>query len=156
MNIKKIKLSKLKHLPGNPNVMTEADEAKLAKSMEEFGYVEPIVWNKKTGHVVGGNHRLIVLKKSGVKEVEVVEVSLTPSREKALSLVLNKVHGDFDIPMLADMLLEIDTGEFDLEITGFDELELRAIADGPREPSEPGTSQAATMECPKCGHRFEQ
>ena len=38
--------------PGDP------EYEKLKRSMETFGYVEPLIWNKKTGRVVGGHQRL--------------------------------------------------------------------------------------------------
>ena len=152
-------VSELKPLPGNPNVMSEAEKEKLDRSLAEFGYVEPLVWNKQTGHVVGGNHRLESLRKSGETSIEVVEVDLSPAREKALAIALNKVHGEFDFTLLADMLIEIDTGEFDLEVTGFDEGELRAIADGPQLvefPRYTADNIKTNRTCPKCGYEWSE
>jgi ParB-like chromosome segregation protein Spo0J len=89
--------------------------------------VEPLVWNKQTGNLVGGHQRLKVLKEQGVKEVEVSVVDLSETKEKALNIALNKVQGDWDLPKLKDLLQEIDTGEFDIGITGFDEQELEQL-----------------------------
>ena len=44
--------------------------------MEQFGYVEPVIWNKATGRVVGGHQRLKVLMDMGVTEVECVVVEM--------------------------------------------------------------------------------
>jgi len=41
------------------------------------------------------------------------------AKEKALNIVLNKAQGDWDLPKLKDLLQELDTGEFDIAITGF-------------------------------------
>ena len=41
--------------PGDP------EYEKLKRSIEQFGYVEPVIWNKTTGHIVGGHQRLKVL-----------------------------------------------------------------------------------------------
>lgn len=58
---------------------------KLARSIETFGYVEPIVWNRTTGNIVGGHQRLKVLVEQGYKTVEVVEVSSTNRRSASLT-----------------------------------------------------------------------
>jgi hypothetical protein len=89
--------------------------------------VEPLVWNKQTGNLVGGHQRLKVLKEQGVKEVEVSVVDLEPTKEKALNIALNKAQGEWDFPKLKDLLQEIDTGEFDIGITGFDEQEIEDL-----------------------------
>ena len=100
--------------PGDP------DYDKLKKSILAFDMVEPLVWNKKSGNLVGGHQRLKVLKELGYTETEVSVVNLSPSKEKALNLALNKIQGEWDYPTLKDLLQDLDTGEFDLEITGFD------------------------------------
>ena len=64
--------------PGDP----EYD--KLKRSMEQFGYVEPVIWNKATGRVVGGHQRLKVLMDMGVTEVECVVVELDEERKAAM------------------------------------------------------------------------
>jgi DNA modification methylase len=100
--------------PGDP------EYEKLKRSMQEFGYVEPIVWNKRTGNIVGGHQRYKVLLDMGMREVDCVVVDLDETKEKALNLALNKIQGDWDDLKLKDLLQELDTGEFDLELTGFD------------------------------------
>ena len=107
--------------PGDP----EYD--KLKKSILEFDMVEPLVWNEKTGNLVGGHQRLKILKELGIKQVEVSVVNLSEVKEKALNLALNKISGEWDFPKLKDLLEEIDTGEFDIEITGFDEMEIEDL-----------------------------
>jgi len=107
--------------PGDP----EYD--KLKKSILEFDMVEPLVWNKKTGNLVGGHQRLKILQELGIKQVEVSVVNLSEVKEKALNLALNKIQGDWDYPRLKDLLEEIDTGDFDIEITGFDDKEIEDL-----------------------------
>jgi len=74
--------------PGDP------EYEKLKRSMQEFGYVEPIVWNKRTGNIIGGHQRLKVLIDMGMQEVDCVVVDLDEAKEKALNLALNKIQGD--------------------------------------------------------------
>ena len=58
-------------------------------------------------------------------------VDLSPSREKALNLALNRIHGDWDLEKLKDVIIDIDTGEFPIELTGFDYDELKDLIDYP-------------------------
>lgn len=104
--------------PGDP------EYEKLKKSILEFDYVEPIIWNQRTGNVVGGHQRLKVLQELGHAEVEVSVVDLPEDKEKALNLALNKISGEWDLPRLKDLLEELNTGAFNIEITGFDQAEI--------------------------------
>ena len=69
----------------------------LSKSIERFGLVQPIVWNKRTERVVGGHQRLKVLEAQGVEDTSVIVVDLPESEEKALNVALNSpaISGEF-------------------------------------------------------------
>ena len=123
MEIRKIPIEKLNPAAYNPRKDLQPGDPeyeKLKRSIQEFGYVEPIVWNKRTGNIVGGHQRYKVLLDMGMREVDCVVVDLDETKEKALNLALNKIQGDWDYIKLKDLLQELDTGEFDLELTGFD------------------------------------
>lgn len=125
MKIIKKKIKDLKEAPYNPRVISKEELESLKKSIKKFGYVEPIIINKRTGFVVGGNQRLKVLKELGYDEVDIVEVDLTDEEEKTLNLALNKISGDWDEEKLIDILNDIKEQEGDLlEYTGFDEDEV--------------------------------
>ena len=104
--------------PGDP----EYD--KLKRSIEEFGYVEPVIWNKVTGRVVGGHQRLKVLIDMGVAEVECVVVEMDAEKEKALNIALNKISGEWDKEKLALLIADLQGADFDVSLTGFDPAEL--------------------------------
>ena len=93
---------------------------KLKRSITEFGYVEPVIYNKRTGIVVGGHQRLKVLKDLGYEEIDVVIVDLSIEQEKALNVALNKISGEWNNNLLADLLKELDQEGFDVTLTGFD------------------------------------
>lgn len=115
----------------NPRVeLTPADEEynQLKKSIETFGYSEPIIVNKDYT-VIGGHQRLNVLKDLGYETVDVVILNLTKSKEKALNIALNKISGRFDDDKLKDLLFELRDEDFDLEAVGFDELEVDSLLD---------------------------
>lgn len=62
----------------------DAEYEKLKRSIEQFGYVEPVIWNKVTGRVVGGHQRLKVLIDMGISEVECVVVEMDEEKEKGI------------------------------------------------------------------------
>lgn len=129
MNIKTLKATELKAAVYNPRRDLQPEDAeykKLKRSIEEFGYVEPIIWNERTGNVVGGHQRLKVLLEKGQEDIECVVVDLEEKDEKILNVLLNKVKGRWDIGKLADLLQELDdAGE--MEVTGFEDWELQSL-----------------------------
>ncbi|NMB42118.1 MAG: DNA modification methylase, partial [Firmicutes bacterium] len=130
MEIQKLPLEKLNPAKYNPRKDLKPGDPeyeKLKKSMETFGYVEPIVWNKRTGQIVGGHQRLKILQHQGATEIECVVVDLNETQEKALNITLNKVSGDWDLPKLADLISELDNGIFDITLTGFDAAEIEDL-----------------------------
>ena len=104
--------------PGDP------DYEKLKRSMHEFGYVDPIIWNQQTGHVVGGHQRLKILQDEGIQEAECVVVSLDDEKEKTLNIALNKISGDWDKDKLALLMTDLQASDLDVSLTGFDENEI--------------------------------
>lgn len=127
MVIEKKKLSELNRAAYNPRVELKAGDdvyEKLKRSIEEFGYVEPIVWNKTTGNVVGGHQRLTVLEDLGHEEVDVVVVELDEKQEKVLNLALNKVKGEWEYGSLATLIKEMQDEGFDYTLTGFEDTEV--------------------------------
>jgi hypothetical protein len=91
------KLSDLKAWSKNPRRISDESLSGLKKSIARFGLVEPIVWNKRTGHVVGGHQRLKILRENGDTETDVVVVNLDPKDEIKLNLALNNpnIAGEF-------------------------------------------------------------
>jgi len=146
MQIEKMKVSDLKYAPYNPRKIDEKELAKLKRSISEFGYVEPIVWNERTGFVVGGNQRLKALRELGIEEVDVVVVDLDDAKEKALNVALNKISGEWDFIKLKDVLTDIDTGDFDIELTGFDLDEIADLITFDKEPEEDGFDTDTAIE----------
>jgi hypothetical protein len=124
MQVKRIPISQINPAPYNPRRDLQPGEPeyeRLVRSIEEFGCVEPLVWNKQTGNLVGGHQRLKVLLGRGETHAEVSVVDLPLVREKALNLALNKISGDWDQERLAALLDELlKTPEFDLSLSGFE------------------------------------
>ena len=130
MDIQKIAVDKLNPAKYNPRKdlkKGDPEYEKLKRSIETFGYVEPVIWNKKTGHIVGGHQRFKILKEQGAAEVDCVVVDMDEAEEKALNVALNKVSGDWDMPKLAELLEDLDKSMFDVSLTGFDVAEIEDL-----------------------------
>lgn len=136
MEIIKKQVSELKDAPYNPRINVKDNPEfykKLKHSIDKWGIVEPIIWNKRTGNVVGGNQRLAILQDNNVQETEVVVVDLPDNDEKALNIALNKITGDWDMPKLNDLLIGLKEADYNIADTGFDDKELNEILDEFRE-----------------------
>lgn len=130
MRIKQIALTDLTPADYNPRKDLQPgdkDYDKLKRSVTEFGYVEPVIWNKTTGNIVGGHQRLKVLADLGYKTVDCVVVELDETREKALNIALNKISGEWDEDKLALLIADLDASDFDAELTGFDDAEIAQL-----------------------------
>ncbi len=149
MKIKTISIDKINPASYNPRRDLKPDDKEykqLVKSMDEFGCVEPLVWNKRTGNLVGGHQRFKIILAQGAKEAQVSVVDLPIEKEKALNIALNKIGGDWDRTKLAELIDElVKTPQIDIESVGFDMPEAeQLIADilGNTEPSEATDLQA--------------
>jgi hypothetical protein len=154
--VRVLPIGRLVPAPYNPRrVLKPTDKAyrKLERSLRQFGLVEPLVWNGRTGHVVGGHARLSILKAMGVTEVPVSVVTLSDAQEKALNVVLNnqEAQSRYDPSRLADLLDELGPLP-ELAMTGFDPgalppLRLAPVPDLP--PAEDvGDRVTVTLEMP--------
>ena len=120
MKIEIKKLSELKPAPYNPRTSTAKQESHLKNSLTKFGFVEPIIFNKQTGYIVGGHFRVRELQKLGYKEIECVIVDLNIEDEKELNIRLNANTGSFDFDVLANSWDENLLLEWGLYIQNFD------------------------------------
>lgn len=129
MKIELKKLSDLKPAPYNPRQSNAEQEKQLKSSLEKFGVVEPIIFNKQTGFIVGGHFRIRELKKLGYKEIECVIVDLNEADEKELNIRLNANTGSWDWDELANNWDSELLSDWGLEIPGFEPTILEAEED---------------------------
>lgn len=125
MEFKSININELKPAEYNPRIDLQPGDKefeKIRKSIEEFGYVDPVIINKD-GTIVGGHQRYKVLKDMGYTEIQCIVIDVDKEKEKALNIALNKISGDWDKNKLKVLLSELQ-GVGLAEITGFDLAEL--------------------------------
>ncbi|MEM6484394.1 MAG: DNA modification methylase [Pseudomonadota bacterium] len=131
---KTISLTSIKPAPYNPRKQLRPGDPEyqhLLNSVERFGMVQPLIWNCRTKHLVGGHQRLTILTARGETHADVVVVDLPLNEEKALNLALNKIDGRWDEKLLSDVLGDlIDADELDLGCTGFTSSEIDELTSG--------------------------
>lgn len=161
MVLVKVEIDKIKPAKYNPRKNLQKGDAeyeRIKKSIIEFGLIDPLIINSDST-LISGHQRLKVLQELNFTEADCVVLKLTKKKEKALNLALNKITGKWDTVLLKDLLQELDTGSFDMELTGFSSVELENLLTMPTfdakeiEQSEP--EEKGKLYCPKCGHQFE-
>ena len=120
MIVETVKIDDLVSPEYNPRHITPEAMESLKQSINEFGYITPIIVNRVNMHVVGGNQRLECLKALDYKEVEVIFINEPDiNREKAINIRLNNSSGDWDIGKLDNIFNDLEIEGFDLTLTGF-------------------------------------
>lgn len=129
MEIKELPLKDLKPAVYNPRKKLKKGDKeyeKIKQSLLKFGYVDPIIVNEDLT-VIGGHQRLTVLKDLNYETAKCVIVDLPKEDEKALNIALNKITGQWDEALLADLLLDLQESDFNLDLTGFEPPEIDDI-----------------------------
>ena len=129
MKIKELPLKELKPAAYNPRKKLKKGDKeyeKIKQSLLKFGYVDPIIVNEDLT-VIGGHQRLTVLKDLDYETAKCVIVDLPKEDEKALNIALNKITGQWDEALLADLLLDLQESDFNLDLTGFEPPEIDDI-----------------------------
>ena len=130
MQWKTLSVDALRPAAYNPRKKLKAGDKeyeKIKKSILEFGYVEPIIVNYDMT-VIGGHQRLTVLKDLGYTEVQCVEVHIEDENKvKALNIALNKITGAWNEQLLADLIVDLQSANFNTDFTGFEAPEIEQL-----------------------------
>jgi site-specific DNA-methyltransferase (adenine-specific) len=159
MNFEKVKLNDLKPASYNPRQALTPDDdeyKKIAESIKNFGYVDPIIANKDMT-VIGGHQRLTVLKDLGYDEETIVIVDIDKDKEKALNIALNKITGAWDSDKLTELLANLNNINM-AHMTGFSKQEIEDLlkdvdidAFFTSEENAKKQNDSNEKECPECG-----
>ena len=163
-----IKMKDMHQAPYNPRYDLQQGDIKyenLKLSVIKNGMIQPIVWNRITGNIVGGNQRFKILQQLGVEEVVCAVVNYeTIEDEMAACIALNKAHGKWENALLIQLFEKFGNEEPDYNAMGFDkeevehlyagldELEDEDIFDWSLEPEK----KPPMVKCPCCGKKFEE
>jgi len=117
-------------IPFEKNPRKNQKVGKIAQSIKEYGFTQPIVVDEKDVVIIG-HTRLMASKELGLKNVPVVTQKLNDEQIKALRIADNRLNEDseWDYFLLGDELKELLDLQFDLELTGFEKTELENLLD---------------------------
>jgi len=115
IEVRVIKFGAVTPMPENPRIIDDVAMRGLKASLDRFGYVEPIVWNEVTGHIVGGHQRFKVLISQGLTEAPMVVAHIPENEEMSANLTLNnpEIEGDFT-PSVLELLHAVQGADADL------------------------------------------
>lgn len=113
--------SALKNAPYNPRIMSAKSRVKLKKNLATVGLLEPPIWNRRSGNIVGGHQRVSVLDslhKTSDYTLTVAAVDLSDKEEKEQNIFLNngEAQGEWDLEKMEAMFKD----GISVDATGFD------------------------------------
>lgn len=158
MQFKTRKITDLVPAEYNPRQATRDQIDHVRKSLETFGFVDPVIVNThpdRKNIIVGGHLRLKVWAEMGHDDVPTVEVSLPLEKERELNIRLNRNTGEWDWDKLAN---EFEIAE--LVGWGFEESEFKLDSpqsdkiNPPDDFPEYSTEIPTDHKCPKCGYEW--
>ena len=129
MEFKKLKINDLKPASYNPRKALKPGDKeyeKIKNSIQEFGYVEPVIVNDDMT-IIGGHQRCTVLQDLGYTEIDCIVISVDKTKEKALNIALNKITGEWNKELLADLIADLQNSDFDVSFTGFEPPEIEQL-----------------------------
>ena len=129
MDLRKIMIANLVPASYNPRKALKPGDKeyeKIKRSIEEFGYCEPIIVNSDMT-IIGGHQRVTVLKDLGYTEIDCIVIDIDKTKERALNIALNKITGEWNKELLADLIAELQDSDFDVTFTGFDPPEIEQL-----------------------------
>lgn len=117
-----VKIDKLKPYPNNARTHNKKQIEKIAKSIKEFGFINPVIVDKDYG-IIAGHGRVLAASELGMTEVPCIFVEgLTEEQKRAYIIADNKLALDagWDYDLLKLEIEELNDLDFDVSLTGFD------------------------------------
>ena len=175
LSVRRVRLDDIHLDLANTNSHNAKNLEAIASSLTRFGQVEPLVVQKSTGRVIGGNGRLEAMKALGMTECDIVEVDFDSTQSTALSIALNRTAelSEWDDDALMRTLESLRDDGVPVEAAGFSDAELDAMlagvggdadkddsdssvddAEPPSEFPEHDESIETEYRCPKCSYEW--
>lgn len=129
MEFQKLQIKDLIPASYNPRKKLKSGDKefeKIKNSITEFGYVEPIIVNSDLT-IIGGHQSVSVLEALGYTEIDCIVVEVDKTKEKALNIALNKITGEWNKELLADLIKDLQDSDFDIAFTGFEPPEIEQL-----------------------------
>lgn len=166
----RMRLADMTPAPYNPRTDLQPEDEEyqqIRASIINHGLLQPLVYNKQTGNVVGGNQRRKVLLDGGVEECMCLVIDTSLEQEKRINLALNKIGNMWDQPKLRDLFMRLKDAGYDLPKTSFAEDEIEKLTQSmdaavdsffEDDDEDDGAKQKKVRQykCPYCGEVFEK
>lgn len=149
------KIRDLKPYKNNAKKHPKEQVNRIAESIKEFGFTQPVLIDKNN-EVVVGHGRILGAKQAGLKEVPTVMLEdLTEEQIKAYRLIDNKLNeSDWDYMLLDQEVEDLLQGDIDMSLFGFEELEPPKKKKVEFEVFEGSKSVETKHKCPRCGYEW--
>lgn len=154
-----LQISELKGAKHNSRQHSDLQINQIIESIKQFGFTNPLLIDEDNC-LIAGHGRLMAADRMGLKEVPTIVLSgLSETQKRAYLIADNKLalNATWDVDILRTELLELNDLKFNINVIGFDELELKSIL----MPFDPATQDdqgkldvIAPKICPNCGHEF--
>ena len=167
MKIEKIPTEKLIPYARNAKKHDAAQVSKLAGSIREFGFNNPVLIDRDNG-IIAGHGRVMAAQQLGLADVPCIRLGhLTDNQRKAYILADNKlaeIGGGWDEEMLGLELADLREADFDLDVLGFNNFAIEQFLNPPERNEEAPESSGGEIDvdgmqmecaCPKCGFEFD-
>ena len=157
MKITEIKIDDIHLYEKNQKKHPEEQIRNIAKSIEKYGFVQPVVLDKNN-EVIIGHGRILAAKELGTEKIPCVYAdSLTEEQVKELRILDNKLNeSEWDFEMLKQELEELDLSEFDIDFNIPEDIEFNEdVLNNLFEDAEPKDKEPKMIQCPHCGEMFE-
>ncbi len=159
MEIKTVDIGKLKPFGGNPKKHPKEQIDKIIKSFGEFGWTNPVLVTKDN-MIIAGHARVEAARKAKIKKVPVIYLPFDGKKALMYAVADNKLAelADWDFTKLSDLIVDLDSENFDLELTGFDMSEIEELMNWTPKEEKIDEKEIDNLKtenkCPKCGYEW--
>jgi len=128
MKLITVKTTEIKLYDNNPRIHSESSIDKLVSSIEHYGWTNPVLLSKD-GYLVAGYGRLEAAIKAEKEEIPAIQLDLEGDDAKAYMIADNRLQEDtkWDMPLLADIIKELESNDYNLDFTGFGQQEIEDL-----------------------------
>lgn len=155
--VRAARIADLKPFDGNPRIHGELSIQTITRSIERFGWTNPVLAQDGTGYILAGAGRVEAARAAGLKTVPAVFLKLADRDASAYAIADNQIPmlAACDMPRLKELLAELDQDGFDITLTGFSDDDLEHMLGGeagddtddlPAPPTQPITKRGDTWQ----------
>lgn len=162
--LEQIKVADLIPYANNSRTHSDQQIKQVAASIKEFGFLNPVITDGENG-IIAGHCRVMAAERLGLDEIPCLEAShLTEAQKKAYVIADNKLalNSGWDIEVLTTEIKALDELNFNLDVIGFDQEELKVFLEGvsfnPATEDDQGKLDELDpkyIDCPHCGKEFD-